>query len=116
MSNNFAKTLKIAFVVLLTTQFGCASVALQQEHKKIDQLRNIQDNQSIVFAKWDLAHQKNLVCSEQISGIDEYRRLRDSILSVGNKITNSEDLLVYTKKIADFVSQESAKEKPCLRN
>lgn len=116
MSNNFVKTCKLVLFVFLTSQLSCASVWLKKEQSKISEYKLIYENQSVVFVSWDLAHQKNLVCSRQENLLKDYRSSRDIILVQGSNIKSSADLFLQSKQIADFVKSESLKERPCQQN
>ena len=103
----------VLFLSALTSHFGCAHIRSETEQKKVVELKEILDNQTKIFVAWDLAHQKNLVCSDQKDLIPSYRLRRDAVLQTSLTIKTSADLSAHTKSLSLLVDEESSKEKPC---
>lgn len=103
------------FLFAFTSHFGCAHIRSETEQKKVIEWKEILDNQTKIFVAWDLAHQKNLVCSDQKDLIPIYRLRRDAVLQTSLTIKTSTDLSVHTKSLSLLVDEESLKEKPCLQ-
>lgn len=101
------------FLFAFTSHFGCAHIRSETEQKKVIEWKEILDNQTKIFVAWDLAHQKNLVCSDQKDLIPSYRLRRDAVLQTSLTIKTSADLSAHTKSLSLLVDEESSKEKPC---
>lgn len=113
MSTFKTRIFYVLFLSALTSHFGCAHIRSETEQKKVVELKEILDNQTKIFVAWDLAHQKNLVCSDQKDLIPSYRLRRDAVLQTSLTIKTSSDLSAHTKALSLLVEEESSKEKPC---
>lgn len=113
MSTLKTRIFYVLFLVTLTSHFGCAHIRSEKEQKKISEWKEILDNQTKIFFAWDLAHQKNLVCSNQQDTIPNYRSRRDIVLQSLSTTKTSSDLSAHTKALSLLVEEESSKEKPC---
>ena len=113
MSTFKTRIFYVLFLSALTSHFGCAHIRSETEQKKVVELKEILDNQTKIFVAWDLAHQKNLVCSDQKDLIPSYRLRRDAVLQTSLTIKTSADVSAHTKSLSLLVDEESSKEKPC---